>query len=368
MRIGSFKFSIAEFSGSLGDFGTLLPLAIGYIVINGLDPSGFLIVFGLINIVTGIVYRIPMPLQPMKAVAALAIAQAWSPQLIAATAFSMGLFWLLLGIVKHTRKLIEVVPDEVIRGIQATLGVSLVWQGVKLIVEDSWVLGAAAVISVVLLNIIGPSGRQRPVALYIMGAGLAIMVATGFADWPTTFSAGLPNLHVPSWSLAIEGFWKAGIAQIPLTFTNAIMAVALLIKDYFPHRVVTEERLMINTGLMNLATSVFGGFPLCHGAGGLAGQYYYGARTGGANLMEGGMELALGLFFASSVASFFQAFPMALVGAMMVFVGIELGKLTAKVENSHLPTVLVTVIPGLIWNMGIGFLAGVAFSLWRRSW
>ena len=38
----------------LGDFGTLLPLAIGYITICNMNPAGLLVMMGLANIIEGI--------------------------------------------------------------------------------------------------------------------------------------------------------------------------------------------------------------------------------------------------------------------------------------------------------------------------
>lgn len=48
--------------------------------------------------------------------------------------------------------------------------------------------------------------------------------------------------------------------------------------------------------------------PLCHGAGGLAGQYYFGARTGGTNIIEGLIEISLGLFLGKSIGNLLAAF------------------------------------------------------------
>ena len=117
-----------------------------------------------------------------------------------------------------------------------------------------------------------------------------------------------------------------GLAQIPLTATNAVIATSVLVSQYWPDRRVTERQLSLNMGVMNLIFPFFGGMPLCHGAGGLAGQYYFGARTGGANLIEGVTEISLGLFLGASIAALFAAFPLAIVGAMMFLVGVELVK------------------------------------------
>ena len=98
MKIKSFEFNLRELAGSMGDFGTLFPLAIGYIAVCGLDPAGFLVMMGVANIVTGLVYRLPMPIEPMKVLAVVAIAQSWSPSMIYASGFGMGIVWLLFGI------------------------------------------------------------------------------------------------------------------------------------------------------------------------------------------------------------------------------------------------------------------------------
>jgi MFS superfamily sulfate permease-like transporter len=118
---------------------------------------------------------------------------------------------------------------------------------------------------------------------------------------------------------------------------------------------------MLNMGIMNLISPVFGGMPMCHGAGGLAGQYYFGARTGGTNIIEGSIEIGLGLFLAGSIATLFALFPLPILGAMMVMVGLELAKFVADIEGwVELPGLVVTVFLSLLVNMAVGFIAGVA--------
>ena len=92
-----FEFTMRELAGSMGDFGTLSPLAIGFIAVNGMDPAGLFIVMGLTNIALGLIYRLPMPLEPKKVIALTAIAQEWPPDLIYNSAFGLGLVWFLLA-------------------------------------------------------------------------------------------------------------------------------------------------------------------------------------------------------------------------------------------------------------------------------
>jgi MFS superfamily sulfate permease-like transporter len=159
----------------------------------------------------------------------------------------------------------------------------------------------------------------------------------------------------------------AGFAQIPLSVTNAVMATAATIRDYFPEKAVSERKLMANMGIMNLVASFFGGMPMCHGAGGLAAQYYFGARTGGTPVMEGLIEVAIGLFLSRSIADVMMAFPMALVGGMLLLVGIQLSAPAFSLRGWGLGLALITAAVSVFTNIGVGFLAGLGFSYGVRA-
>ena len=356
MRLGPFDFSLRELAGSLGDLGTLLPLAIGYLAVCGLDPAGLLIMMGLANIVTGIIYRLPLPIEPMKVLAVMAIAGHWEPSLVYASGFAMGLVWLVFGLTGIMGFIVKITPHAVIRGIQVALGLLLALEALRMI-DGAWLLGLASL--VILLGL--RNNRYLPGALVLVALGVALMYHRG-----ALASVGAPSLSLPGitgftpqevW----QAFLEAGLAQIPLTATNAVIATAALIGSYWPDRQVSPRRLALNMGIMNLVGPFFGGMPLCHGAGGLAGQYYFGARTGGANIIEGTIEIALGLFLAASIATLFSHFPLAIVGAMMLLVGLELVRFARDVPLGAATFPLVfTVAVSLLTNMALGFLAGLA--------
>ena len=340
----------------MGDFGTLFPLAIGYIVVCGLNPAGFLLMMGLANIVTGLVYRLPMPIEPMKVLAVMAIAQQWSPSMVYASGFAMGVIWLIFGATNLIGWIAKITPKSVIWGIQVTLGILLAVEAVKMI-STWWMLGIVSILIVFALR----QNRYAPATIVLIVLGVVIVIVKG--DYQQVV---LPGFNLPTLtSFSIEEVWQslllAGLAQIPLTVTNATIATAALIKTYWPDKPVTEKQLSINQGIMNLIAPFFGGMPICHGAGGLAGQYYFGARTGGTNIIEGAIEISLGLFFAASVAGMFMVFPTAIIGAMMLLVGIELTKFARNIRlNKDLAPLGATVVVSLITNMAVGFLAGLA--------
>ncbi|MBN2554185.1 MAG: putative sulfate/molybdate transporter, partial [Spirochaetales bacterium] len=174
MKIGSFEFSLRELAGSFGDFGTLFPLAIGYIAFCGLDPAGFLVMMGLANLATGLIYRLPMPIEPMKVLAVVAIAQRWTPSMVYASGFAMGVIWLVFGLTGVMNRIARVTPRPVIRGIQISLGVLLAVEAVKLI-APAWLLGVAAVAIVLLLR----SNRYAPASVVLILLGVVLMALSG---------------------------------------------------------------------------------------------------------------------------------------------------------------------------------------------
>lgn len=343
-----------ELSGSMGDFGTLFPFAVGYIVVCGLNPAGFLVMMGLANIVTGLIYGLPMPIEPMKVLGVVAIAQHWSPSMVYASGFAMGITWLLMAVTGIMDRIAKITPLSVIRGIQIALGVLLAVEAFKMI-SGWWLLGIISIIIVLVLR----TNRYAPAAIVLMVIGVIIALSKG------QLNAQPPAFQLPPFThFQLKEVWdsmvKAGFAQIPLTATNAIIATSALIKKYWPEKPVPEKRLSLNMGIMNMVLPFFGGMPLCHGAGGLAGQYYFGARTGGTNILEGIIEITMGLFLASSIFTLFSSFPTAIIGAMMLLVGIELTRFAKDIRpGKDLIPMAATVIGALVGNMFIGFIAGL---------
>jgi len=91
------RYDRSEWAGAFGDLGTLIPFIIGYIAILKLDPLGILFTFGVLLIVSGLYYKTPVPVQPMKAIGGAAITQAATPGMIWGARLFTGLFRLILG-------------------------------------------------------------------------------------------------------------------------------------------------------------------------------------------------------------------------------------------------------------------------------
>ncbi len=357
-----FEFNLRELAGSMGDFGTLFPLAIGYIAVNGLNPAGLFIMMGLANIALGLIYRLPMPLEPKKVVAVTAISQEWPPSLIHASAFSLGLIWFLLVFSGLLRRIVSMTPLFLVRGIQIALGVMLGWRAIEMM-RPAPLLGLVAVLIALVLR----ENRYAPAALVIMALGMGLMAWRGELQEVVVFDITLPPLTFPHLSEMWEAMVLAGFAQIPLSITNAVIAAAALIREYFPDKPVTERKLMLNMGVINVIVSFFGGMPTCHGAQGFAGQYYFGARTGGTPILEGLIEISLGLFLSRSIANILMSFPVALIGGMMFMVAVQLAKGAMRLRGWKLGLALTTAAVSVVTNMAVGFVIGLALTHLLRN-
>lgn len=343
----------------MGDFGTLFPLAMGYIVVCGMDPTGILVVMGLANITTGLVFRLPMPVEPMKVIAVVAIAQGWNPATVHATGFTTGIIWVVLGVSGLIGLLARSTPQEVTRGIQVALGLKLCAEALRL-VSSWWLMGAFSLVAILLL------GRSRffPAALVLVALGLGVMVFDGSMSEIRFQGPELPWVAFPSLSEAWKGMIAAGFAQLGLTAANAIIATSALISRYWPGRSVSEKRISLSTGIMNIASPLLGGMPMCHGSGGLAGQYAFGARTGGANIIEGAIEIALGILLGGTITVLFMGFPKAILGAMMLVVGIKLTLFARETPlNRRAFVFLTTLFVSVLTNMAFGLASGLLSSV-----
>jgi len=356
------KFSLREFGGSLGDWGTLIPFIIGYVSIVGLNPAGIFFCLGITNIILGIKFNLPLPVQPQKTIGTIAISQAWSPNLVISTGFSTGIIWTILGFSKFLEKIVNRVPVVTVRGIQLGLGLILGWTASRLIGTDFF-LGIIAIIIIAVLF----KSKKIPssIILVILGFVLLFLNETVYLS---NIQFNLPkfNFIIPQWDNIVIGMFIAGIGQLLLTLTNVMIATVSLVKDLFPEKkdAISASKLANNMGIINIFSPFLGGIPLCHGSGGLAAQYAFGARTGGSMILEGILEIFLGLFFSETLFLVFNTFPKAILGAMLLYTAMLLGKISFKDYNlKTIPIILISGFLCLFCNITIGFIVGLGLYL-----
>ena len=356
------KFSLKEFGGAFGDWGTLIPFIIGYISIVGLNPAGIFFCLGITNIVLGIRYNLPLPVQPQKTISTVAIAESWTPNMVISTGFGTGIIWATLGFSKKLNAIVNKVPILAVRGIQLGLAFILGWTALILFTDNIFYGLISIGIIILFIKI-----DKIPSAIILVFFGLISMFFLGAVSL-SDFVFNLPVFHfqIPTLDNLLIGMVIAGIAQLLLTLTNVMIATVSLIRDLFPEKEdeIDANSLALNMGVMNLINPFLGGIPLCHGSGGLAAQYAFGARTGGSMIMEGLMEIILGLFFSEALLLLFSEFPKAILGAMLLYTAFLLGKVAFKNFNKRtFPIILTSALLCFYLNITIGFLIGLILIL-----
>ncbi len=365
---GPLRTALGDLSGAFGDLGTFLPLAIGVLAVGSAAPAGLLVGFGLFALSVALIYRRPLPVQPMKAVAALAIVGGLSAGEMAASGLLLGAALLGLAAFGLIGKIARVLPQSVLAGVQLGLGGILVLLGLDLIAAQPAV-GVAALAALLALRFTPLRGAS---GLLLLAAALAwALLAEGAAPPELSASLTLPSLALPAWPdfrAAAEGVF---LPQLALTLTNAVLVTAVVAGELFPQdrQRITPRRLAISSGALNLLLAPFGALPMCHGAGGLVAQHRFGARTGLAPALFGVFCLILGLFFAADALTVLGLLPLAAVGALLVYAGGEfaLSKRLFDGRPSCLAVILLTAGVCIAANVAVGLLAGlIAEAL--RGW
>ena len=357
---------LGDASGAFADLGTFLPLVLGVLVVRQFDATGLLVGFGVSALVTAAVYRRPVGVQPMKAIAAIVIATGISPQAVAAGGLLIGIILVLLAVSGSLGALARWIPQTVLSGVQLGIGLHLFLGGIRLVSSD-WHIGAAALAALLGLQLT----RLRPVAALLVlfaAAVWALRQSGGIA--PLTPGFYLPKITLPDWSDAWTALHFLALPQLPLTLTNAVLAPAAIALSLFPDAEsrITARRLALSSGLLNTLLSPLGAFPMCHGAGGLVVQYKFGARTGLAPALFGLTCLALGLLLGPNAMHLLGILPMAAVGALLVVAGGELAvsKRLFATGPDALAVIVLTGAIAVAVNIAVGFLVGMLAEILRR--
>lgn len=365
-----------ELSGSFGDIGTDFPLIAGMILAGGLDAASVLVMFGSMQVLSGLLYGLPMPAQPLKAVAVIVIAGGVTPEVLYGGGLAIGIAMLFLTLTGLVEWLDRLVPKPVVRGIQVGLGLKLAELALGDYVQAGGLQGyvLAAVCFALVVGLRG--SRRLPSAIPVIALGIAygLIFHTDAAGFGSAFGLALPEPRIPSPRHVLEGFLVLGLAQLPLSLGNSLFATRQLVLDFFPDREVGVRKIALTYSAMNLVNPFLSGVPTCHGSGGLAGHYAFGGRTGGAPLIYGVLYLTLGLFLSRGFDQVLHLFPLPVLGVILLFEGLALMRLIGDMTGDafRLSLVLLVALSALALPYGflVGMVAGTAlFHAGRhRSW
>ncbi|WOK94854.1 hypothetical protein Cni_G03559 [Canna indica] len=404
-----FRSRWAEINGAMGDLGTYIPIIMALALAKDLDLGTTLIFTGFYNIVTGALYGVPMPVQPMKSIAAVAISTPsfGVPEIMAAGICTSAVVF-FLGVTRLMEVVYRFIPLPVVRGIQLAQGLSFAMTAVKYMRYeqdlakgktsdrrpwlglDGLVLAIAATLFIVAINgageveleeedqVIDEEDQRRrrrrkfwwklifsipsAVIVFVLGVVLAVIREPSVVK---QLKAGPSHIRVVKISKHAwkEGFIKGTVPQLPLSVLNSVIAVCKLTADLFPDKApaASATSVSITVGLMNLVGCWFGAMPCCHGAGGLAGQYKFGGRSGGCVALLGAAKLVVGLVLGGSLLRLLVEFPVGLLGALLLFAGVELAMAARDMSTKAEAFVMIvcTAVSLVGSSAALGFVCGM---------
>lgn len=380
-----YKIDRVEAAGSLGDLGTLLPLALGMILLNGVNAIGLFFMVGLFYVLAGMYYKVPTPVQPMKVIGAYAIANyaLITPDVIYASALLVGAILIFLG-ATGLIELSKYVPKVVVRGVQLSVGTLLLIRGIEFILSPpkspvvpayQFKLAELNIGGFSLYLLIGVFGfiicslllenRKAPAALIVVIIGFIIGLL--FEKPSVNIGFHVPEIILLESTPTLSDFLTAlvllVIPQLPMTIGNAVIAQRDLARNYFGEKAkkVTYRALAISQGLANIGSLIFKGMPMCHGAGGLAAHYKFGARTAGNNLIIGVFFLLIAILFGNSSVEIIKLIPFSILGVLLFFAGSELMTMIKDLKGKReffVPLVMlgITLISNLAWAFFFGLI------------
>ncbi|RMH70678.1 MAG: hypothetical protein D6675_08650 [Gemmatimonadetes bacterium] len=367
-------FKLSEWSGAVGDLGTTLPLAFALIVYNGFSPERIFFLWGIAYILSGWYYKVPVAIQPLKAMAVIAIATGYSASALSTTAVFYGILLILLSTTGVIRWLGNWFTPAIVRGIQLGVGLILAQKAIQLTVENGFFLKSSLTSSLMLNAIIFATliillwwvqfRRRFPIILLIIPTGILIAILFNVHLDLSTLHGSLTEPQTPQWNFFLNSLIFLMIPQLPLTLGNAVFAACDACHAFWKEQAqrVTTTKLGFSIGLINIFIGLLGGFPICHGAGGIGAHAQFGGKTGGTTII-------LGTFFVLVALSPFSTFlffiPVPVLGAMLLLDSYRLMTLLNKLELKYdlLVAILVGSVSFFTRNLTIALLLGFGLQL-----
>jgi hypothetical protein len=349
------EFAWNELTGAIGDSVTVVPIVVTVAVLTDLSLAVMLVWFGVFQIVWGLYYGVPISIEPMKALAALVIAGSIATGELLLAGLLLGGGLLVLGGTGSLERLGRYIGTPVVRAIQFGVALVLLETALRLGAANLRLAGVAVAVALGFIAV----GSQNLGAFAVLVFGSAVAVLQTGVPAPTV--PPVPSGFVQFDSLSLTaGTVEAALGQFAMTVGNAALAASVLLGDYFD-RDISPDDLSISMGVMNLAAVPFGALPMCHGSGGIAGKYAFGARTAGANVILGVAYLTVALLAVGMVT----AYPISVLGVILALVAAQLGWTSLSEASSRLFVVAIGAL-GLVVNLAAAFLAGIVISLCIR--
>lgn len=296
--------------GAFADAAVLFPLLLALAWQTGASAAMMLATTGLAYLATGAIFRLPIPVQPLKSLSITAIATGASALELQIAGALLGLIYFGISFASVDR-LARRVPDALVHGFQLALGVLLVLTAIRLLGGDIPGLALAAAGGAALIL------AGRATRLPLLGA-----LALGGLLWGL-WQADTPLAAGPGGPVRVAVVAVMVLPQIALTLTNSVLGTERAARAYFGAAAerVTPRRLLLSLGAGNLVVAALGGLPYCHGSGGVTAHYRGGSRSPWSNAVIGLTLLLLaGLLLAGGGG--LPAYPPVLQALLLGVIGV----------------------------------------------
>jgi SulP family sulfate permease len=368
MPLGA-RFGTREMAGAVADIGVLLPISVALIVSNGLSATAVLLPAGLLYVAVAFAYELPIPVQPLKAFGAIAIAKDLGSDEIAAGALLMGVIFIVLGRTGLVDLAARAFPKPLIRGVQITVGLLFLKIAWGLVTDppksfESTDLSTVASVGLAVAGLtLLLALRKVAISLTLVAIGIGVMLARAGGE----LALGPSSLTIPDFDgeVLLTALTVLVIPQLPLSFANSCLATADAARAYFGERArnVRPGRLATSLGTANVLAGAISGMPVCHGAGGLTAHHAFGARTAGAPLAMGGALLAISVAGGAGLAAVLTAFPLPILAAMLAAAGVLHIGLARDLEGAR-AWILALVVAALGFSVNLALGLSVGLIAW----
>ena len=349
--------AFGEVSGALGDLGTLLPYVVAGLMGGLFAPFPVFAGFAAGYLLVAVTYRMPVPVQPMKALGAAFLTGALAPNEVAWAGVAIGVVLLAFSLFPSLNRAARLIPQSVIVGLQVGLGITL---GVVAfgMMRQGWhlALPTAALLSLSFV------WRRGPWAVLAVAGGIAAGLFGGTAiPEPVPSVAG--GMADPT-RIILSGI----IPQLPLTLLNAVVLTAALARSlYGPAAArVSERKLAATSGILNLALAPFGAIPMCHGAGGLTAHHRFGARGIGAPLVMAAL-CGTAALSGPGILTLLAAIPLPVIGALLAYASADLAfsRRLIDARPDCRPVIAAAAVGTFFLGAAVGLFAGLGAETLR---
>lgn len=378
------RFNLPEWSGAIGDLGITLPIAYALILFNGYSPERIFFLWGLAYVFSGWYFKVPVSIQPLKAMAVIAFASGFSVEQLSTTAVFYGVLLLILSLTGVIGYLERIFSKSLIKGIQLGIGLILLHKAFDLIINSGIFFGveehepavnATITLALIIIMAFFQFKLKKPLTVFIIVLSIIVTILMGATVIHNSPAGAIADFTLPQWSFLANAIIVLMIPQLPLTLGNAVYAANDSCHNYWKEqsRKVTPKKLGVSIGLNNIFIGLMGGFPVCHGSGGMASHAKFGGKTGGSTMIIGGVLIIFALI--SPLSHFLFYIPIPVLGTLLIFASWGLISLITRLDKKY--EIALAIVVGLISyfssNLAYALVAGfileyiIKFTINKRT-